>query len=104
MKAMKFIFVSHLECSSKLFRVDFHPKFTSRKHDFTRPCTQKESTFGYVLNDLKLLNVRLHDLDMTLSGELEKPLKESLTFKVSLITITVMINETCLTLTSQFVL
>ena len=72
---MKFIFVSHLECSSKLLRVDFHPKFTSRKHDFTRPCTQNESTFGYVLNDIKLLNVRLHDLDMTLSGELEKPLK-----------------------------
>ena len=36
---------------------------------------KNESTFDYVLNDLKLLNLRLHDLDMTLSGELEKPFR-----------------------------
>ena len=40
-----FYFVSRVESSSKFLRVDFHPKFTSRRHNFMLPCAQKRIIF-----------------------------------------------------------
>ena len=40
-----FYFVSHVECSSKLFRVYSHPTFTSRRHNITLPWAQERIDF-----------------------------------------------------------
>ena len=85
-----FYFVSRVESSNKFLRVDFHPTFTSRRHNFMLPWAQKRIIFYYVLNDLTTLHELLHDADMKLSVELIN-LQESLTFKDSLIIIAAMI-------------
>ena len=59
----------------KLFEADpsceneqFHPEFTSRRHNFTH---ENQSLFHCVLNDLTTFHEPWHDADMTLSVELK---------------------------------
>ena len=65
--------VNCLELTSEIHieEVDFHPEFTSRRHNFTLLCAQKRIAFSLCFKCLKTLHELLHDTDMTPSVELK---------------------------------
>ena len=81
-----FYFVSRVESSSNFLRVDFPPKFTSRKHNFMLPCVQKRIIFWLCFKWFNNLTRTFTWCRHKTLREL-KNLQESQTFKDSLIII-----------------
>ena len=63
---------SWLSSEIHIEEVDFHPEFTSRRHNFTLIFAQKRIAFSFCFKFLTTLHELLHDADMTLSVELKK--------------------------------
>ena len=88
--------------SNKLLRVDFYPTFKPRRHNFSLSYARNRTESKSNSFNFKLLKKKKTYLDMSLSVELEKPLRISYLkdFLLSLVTI----NKIYLTYASQYAL